>query len=128
MDDTQKRTTNIAIRASLDGITEILGKNGAKIVFRKAGILDVFENPPDYNWEPSITIPEQARIYTEIADLVGFKGALGIWRRTGYSVMKCVAEKDACWTSLSAPEPMEKFSKALELFILGSGKGKIVKT
>ena len=80
MDDSEKKATNIAIRASLDGIIDILGKNGAKIIFRNAGILHVFENPPEYNWEPCVTIPEQAKIYTEISNLVGYNGAMGVWR------------------------------------------------
>jgi predicted hydrocarbon binding protein len=126
MDDTQKRTTCLAVRASLDGITELLGKNGAKIVFRSAGLLSVFENPPDYTWDPSITIPEQARIYTEISNLVGYKGALGIWRRVGYAVMKSVAEKGKMLEQFEGLPPQEKFAKALETFVLGSGKGKVV--
>jgi predicted hydrocarbon binding protein len=127
MGDPQKKTTNIAVRASLDGIVDILGKNGAKIVFRNAGLLTVFENPPDYNWEPSITIPEQAHIYTEIANLVGYKGALGIWRRTGYSVMKCVSENGQIMSQLKGLSPVELFSKSLEFFVIGSGKGKVVR-
>ena len=126
MDDAQKRTTCLAVRASLDGIAELLGKNGAKIIFRNAGLLHVFENPPDYTWDPSITIPEQAKIYTEIADLVGYKGALAIWRRIGYSVMKCVAERGKLLVQFDGLPPLEKFSKSLELFVVGSGKGKVV--
>lgn len=126
MEDQPKRATKLAIRASLDGISDILGKNGAKIVFRGAGLLDVFENPPDYSWDPCITIPEQARIYTEIATLVGYNGALGIWRRTGYTVMKRAMENLRLLEQYAALSPLEKFSKGLEFFVIGSGKGKVV--
>ncbi len=126
MEDQPKRATKLAIRASLDGITDILGKNGAKIIFRSAGLLDVFENPPEYSWDPSITIPEQARIYTEIANLVGYNGALGVWRRTGYTVMKRVMEEMRLMDQYEGLPADEKFSKALALFVMGSGKGKVV--
>ena len=126
MDDSEIKATNIAIRASLDGIIEILGKNGAKIIFRSAGIPHVFENPPEYNWEPCVTILEQAKIYTEIAELVGYKGALGVWRRVGYSVMKCAAEIGHILDAFKDLEAKEKFSRGIELFIMGSRKGKAV--
>jgi predicted hydrocarbon binding protein len=126
MEDRQKRTTKLAIRASLDGITDILGWNGAKIVFRSAGLLDIFENPPEYSWDPCITIPEQAKIYTEIANLVGYKGALGIWRRTGYTVMKRVMEEMRLMEQYEGLTAGEKFSKGLAMFVIGSGKGKVV--
>jgi predicted hydrocarbon binding protein len=126
MEDQPKRATKLAIRASLDGITDILGKNGAKIIFRSAGLLDVFENPPEYSWDPSITIPEQARIYTEIANLVGYNGALAVWRRTGYTVMKRVTEEMRLAEQFKDLPPLEKFSKSLALFVIGSGKGKVV--
>jgi len=128
MEDQQKRATKLAIRASLDGISDILGANGAKIVFRSAGLLDIFENPPDYSWDPCITIPEQARIYTEIANLVGFRGALGVWRRTGYTVMKRVMEEMRLAEQFKDLPPLEKFSRGLGLFVVGSGKGKVVQT
>jgi predicted hydrocarbon binding protein len=126
MEDQQKRATKLAIRASLDGITDILGKNGAKIIFRSAGLLAIFENPPDYSWDPSITIPEQARIYTEIGNLVGYKGALAVWRRTGYTVMMRVAEGMRLVEQLEGLPAAEKFSRGLALFVTGSGKGKVV--
>jgi predicted hydrocarbon binding protein len=126
LDDTEKKATNIAIRASLDGVIDILGKNGAKIIFRNAGILHVFENPPEYNWEPCVTIPEQAKIYTEISNLVGYNGALGVWRRVGYSVMKCAAEIGHAFDAFYDLGAKEQFAKGMELFIMGSGKGKAV--
>lgn len=126
MEDQQKRATKLAVRASLDGITDLLGKNGAKIIFRSAGLLDVFENPPDYSWDPSITMPEQAKIYTEIANLVGFRGALGIWRRTGYTVMKRAMENLDLLKQYQDLSPEEQFSKGLAFFVIGSGKGKVV--
>lgn len=126
MEDQQKRATKLAIRASLDGISDLLGKNGAKIIFRSAGLLDIFENQPEYSWDPSITILEQAKIYTEIANLVGYKGALGIWRRTGYTVMKRVMEEMRLAEQFKGLPPLEQFSKALALFVTGSGKGMVV--
>lgn len=126
MSDQEKMATNISIRASVDGINDILGNNGAKILFRDAGLSHIYETPPDYNWEPCMTIPDQAKIYTGVADLVGLNGAIGIWRRIGYTTMKYADEIGHVMDAYKDHEGWEKFQKVMELFCAASGKGKIV--
>jgi len=128
MPEQEKMATNISVRASIDGLIEIMGENGAKILFRKAGLLHLLENKPDYNFEPCITIPEQALIYTSISDLVGYKGAMGVWRRIGYTVLTYAHQYGGALDAFKDLPPDEKFEKGMEVFILGSGKGRIVKT
>jgi predicted hydrocarbon binding protein len=128
MPEQEKKTTNIAIRATIDGIVEIMGENGAKILFRNAGLSHLLENKPEYNFEPCITMHEQALIYTSISDLVGYKGAMGVWRRIGYTVLQYAHQYGGVLDTLKDLPPDEKFKKGMEFFILGSGKGKLVET
>jgi len=127
MTEAEKRTTNIAIRASIEGIVDILGTNGAKILFKNAGLIHVFENPPGYDWNPSITIPEQASIYSEVANLLGLNGAISLWRRMGYTVLKFAVEVGHTLDAYKDLPQDEKFYKEMELFTIGSGKGRVVK-
>ncbi|MBN1881219.1 MAG: 4-vinyl reductase [Deltaproteobacteria bacterium] len=128
MPEQEKRTTNIAIRATIEGIIEILGENAAKILFRIAGLSYLLENKPEYNFDPCITIPEQASIYNSIADLLGFTGAMGVWRRIGYTVLKYAHQYGGVLDAFNDLPPDEKFERSMEVFILGSGKGRIAKT
>jgi len=128
MPEQEKMATNIAVRASIDGVIEILGENAAKILFRNAGLLHLLENKPEYNFEPCITIPEQALIYTTISDLLGFTGAMGVWRRIGYTVLKYAHEFGGAFDAFENLPPDEKFAKGMEIFVMGSGKGKLIQT
>ena len=128
MPEQEKRTTNIAVRATIDGIIDILGENSAKIMLRDTGLLYLLEHKPDYNFEPSITIPEQAMIYSSIADLLGLMGAMGVWRRIGYTVLKYAHQYGGALDAFKDLPPDEKFEKSMELFVLSSGKGRLDKT
>ena len=128
MPEQEKRTTNIAIRATIDGIIEILGENAAKIMLRDTGLLYLLENKPEYNFDPCITIPEQAMIYSSIPNLLGFTGALGVWRRIGYTVIKYAREIGRAFDTFDDLSPNEKFMRGMELFVIASGKGRLVQT
>ncbi len=65
MGEAPKMTTNMAIRAAIDGIHDIVGDNGAKILFRNIGFSHLYENPPGYTWEPCMTVQEQYKIYAD---------------------------------------------------------------
>ena len=127
MPEQEKRTTNIAIRATIEGILEILGENAAKIMLRDTGLVYLLENKPEYNFEPSITIPEQAMIYSSIADLLGLKGALAVWRRIGYTVLKYAHQYGHALDAFNDLPPDEKFERSMEVFIIGSGKGRLAR-
>ena len=122
----EKMAANIAVRAALDGINEIMGENGCKMVFKNAGLIHIYENPPEYNWEPCITVAQQGRIYPEIANLLSLKGALGVWRRIGYTNLKYAAELGHVLDSFNDLEPDEKYSKVIEVLKMGIGVGRVV--
>ena len=117
---------NMAIRAALDGIMEIMGGNGCKIVFNNAGLSQIFDNPPEYDWNPCVPVSQQARLYPEIANLLGLNGALGIWRRIGYTNIKYAAELGHVLDAFSDLQSSEKYSKAMEILQMGIGVGRLV--
>lgn len=122
----EKMATNLGVRGGLDAIREILGDNGTKILFRNIGLLHIYENPPEYTWEPCITIPEQASIYTEVENLVGLNGAHGIWRRIGFTTIKYIDQYGHVFDAIDNLPAGEKFNMALNMFVAGSGKGRVV--
>ena len=126
MGESEKMATNLGIRGGLDAIREILGDNGAKILFRNIGLIHIYENPPEYNWEQCMTIPEQASIYSEVENLVGLNGAHGIWRRIGYTTIGYVDKIGHAFDAFKNLPPDEQFNNALHMFVAGSGKGRVV--
>jgi predicted hydrocarbon binding protein len=126
MGEEQKMATNMAIRAAVDGIHEIVGDNGAKILFRNIGFSHIYENPPGYTWEPCISVPDQAKIYGEVINLVGLNGGIGIWRRIGYTNIKYAVEIGHVMDAFKDLPPAEKFLRGMEIFCAASGKGKLV--
>jgi hypothetical protein len=126
MGETQRMVTNMAIRAAIDGIHEIVGDNGAKILFRNIGFSDLYSQPPGYTWEPCLTVPEQAKIYGEVINLVGLNGGIGIWRRIGYTNIKYSVEIGHVMDAYNDLPPFEKYQRGIEIFCAASGKGKPV--
>lgn len=126
MTSEERMATNMAIRAAIVAIEEIMGKNATKIIFDGADKKHLYENPPDYNFEPCIKVSEQAAIYRAIMDLMGLKGGTVLWRRIGYSIMKSTVEIGHILDSSARLGPVEKFNKGMEVFVMGSGKGKLV--
>jgi predicted hydrocarbon binding protein len=121
-----KMATNLAIRAAVECMTEIMGKNGAKMIFKKAGIERLFDNPPDYTWDPCISVDQQTQIYIEAANLLGLKGALALWRRIGYAAVKAGAEMGHGFDSFKDLPQDEKYMKCVEILSLAIGRGRIV--
>lgn len=124
MSEEVKMATNMAIRAVIDSIGEILGQKGTSIIFRNIGLSDIFENPPDYNWEPCIPTTEQVKIYTELVDLLGLNGAIGIWRRIGHTNYKYAVEMAHVLDQFENLPPKEKMFEATKLFCFATGKGR----
>ena len=126
MSEEVKMATNMAIRAVIDSITEILGEKGAGIIFRNIGLAEIFENPPDYNWEPCIPTTEQVKIYSELVNLLGLNGAIGIWRRIGYTNFRYGSEMAHVLDAFENLPAKEKCFEAEKLFCFAVGKGRAV--
>jgi len=126
MEEKKRMAVNIAVRCAVDATVEILGYNGARPYFRNIGLLDVFENPPDYDWSPCITSEAYSNLYMDIENIIGTNGAKGVWRRIGYLTIKNGIEKGHLFDSYVSFSKNEKFKKAMELFPVGSGMGRVV--
>jgi predicted hydrocarbon binding protein len=123
MADQVKMATNMSIRSVIDSITEIMGPNGTRIIFRNIGLSHLVDTPPEYTWDHCIPTTEQVKIYSQLETMVGLNGAVGIWRRIGYMNIRSVVEIGHVLDSIIDLPPKEKFRKALEFFTVGSGKG-----
>ena len=119
-------TLNLIVRAELDAVRDILGENAAAIVYREADLSDVYKNPPAYDFEPGLTRAQRARLYREIADLVGLNGAVGVWRRLGYAATMCSDEIGGAMSYVQGANQEERFISALELYSRTMGTGRIV--
>jgi predicted hydrocarbon binding protein len=126
MTSDERMATNMAIRSGITAIEEIMGKNATKIILDSADKRYLFDDPPDYNFEPCITVSEQADIYRAIMDLMGYKGGVVLWRRIGYLLMKSAVEIGHILDGFAALSAVEKFNKGMEVFVMGSGKGRLV--
>jgi len=126
MEEKKRMATNMAMRCAIDATVEILGYNGAKPNFSDVGLLHLFENPPDYDWNPCITTEEYSKVFNSLADMLGINGAKGIWRRIGYLSIKIGIERGHFFDAYVSLPQNEKFNRAAELFPVASGKGKIV--
>lgn len=126
MAEQTKMATCISIRGTVDGITEIMGENGAKVVLRAAGHPEYSEQPPPYTWDPCITLDEQLELYNQVAGVVGLNGAIGIWRRIAYTGFSYVDQKAHALDHLNGLAPDEVFVKGMELYSAASGKGKVI--
>jgi predicted hydrocarbon binding protein len=126
MSSDERRATNMSIRAAVDCFTEILGNNGARIVFRSAGFENIYDAPPPYDLSPNISVESQTRLYTEVAELVGLKGALSIWRRVGYAAVKYGNDFGHAFDTYKDLPPDERYNKCSELLAMVIGKGKTV--
>jgi predicted hydrocarbon binding protein len=121
-----KMATNMAIRSVIDSIQEIIGEKALGIVFRAAGMEQLLENLPPYDWEPCISTEDQVKIYWEVENLLGLNGAIGVWRRIGFVNIKNAAEMGHVLDGFVDLEPADKYLKAMELFCYGTGKGRAV--
>jgi predicted hydrocarbon binding protein len=126
MSSGERKATNMSIRAAVDCFTEILGNNGARIVFRNAGFEDIYDAPPPYDLNPNISVESQSRLYIEVAELVGLKGALSIWRRVGYAAVQYGNEFGHAFDAFQDLTPDEKYNKCSEFLSIVIGKGKTV--
>jgi len=120
-------SANITVRAELDAIVEVIGYSGCRIIYRQAGLLNIFENPPEYSFKPCISRSQRAKVYNEVLDLMGFNGAITIWRRMGYTAIRCTDEIGHVFDFTKDVLPEEMYLNCLELFSLALGVGNVIR-
>ena len=122
----ESMVTNLNIRCGIDANLEIMGERGCRIIYRGAGAERFVDNLPPYDFEPCTTERERNNIIDEVVNILGLKGAIGLWRRMGYLGMKAAKELGGVLESFERLEPDEKFLKALEVWSVATNEGKII--
>jgi predicted hydrocarbon binding protein len=122
----EKTVTNIAMRASYDSLSEIVGEKARDIIFRSVGLQRVLESPPDYTWDKNFTNDEQLRLYVETVNMVGAVGAQGILRLIGYKNAETSVIKFGILNHLKDLPEDERILKAFGFFQIAINKGRVV--
>jgi predicted hydrocarbon binding protein len=123
---TEEMITNISMRAELEAINEIMGRNACKILYREAGLSRILDTPPEYDFSPCVSKEEGCRLDNAILNLLGLNAAVVIWRRVGYRAIQSGSEIGHLYDQVKDLPPKEKFLESLELYRLAIGAGRIV--
>ncbi|MBN1572860.1 MAG: hypothetical protein JW984_06640 [Deltaproteobacteria bacterium] len=122
----EKTVSNVVIRILLDATEDILGVNGVKALLNYANMASLIENKPDYSMEKNFTDDEYAVLSSNYYKVLGTSGAKAVFRIVGTSIVKQV-QGTGMLESFNDLEKEEKLFKAIELYCLASGRGKVKK-
>ncbi len=120
----EKTVGNIVIRLTLDASEDVLGVNGLKAILNFSKMSHLMENKPDYSFEKNFTDDEFRAISSSYVDVLGLDGARAVFRMIGKSIGKNTV-KIGGYNSIKDLAPDEKLFKAIELYSLVSGRGKV---
>ena len=121
-----KTVGNIVIRLTLDASEEVLGTNGLKAILNFSKMAHLLENKPDYSFEKNFTDDEFRAVSSSFVEVLGLDGGRAIFRLIGKSIGKNTI-KIGGYESIKDLPPDEKLFKAIELYSLVSGRGKVMK-
>jgi predicted hydrocarbon binding protein len=119
-----KTVGNIVIRLTLDASEEVLGANGLKAILNLSKMSHLLENRPDYSFEKNYTDEEFRAISSSYVDVLGIDGARAVFRMIGKTIGKNTI-KIGGYESIKDSDPEERLLKAIELYAVVSGRGKV---
>ncbi len=119
----EKTVSNMVVRLVLDATEEILGTNGLKALLNYGGLIDLFENKPDYSLEKNYTDEEYGRLTASWYKVLGVSGGKAVFRMIGKSMAKRSIDT-GIFESLKDLPGWEKLFKMIELLALATGRGK----
>ncbi len=120
---TEKTVTNSVIRVILDGAEDVLGKNGLNALLNFGKMSHLIDNKPEFNMEKNFTDEEYGAITSSFHTILGAKGTKAILRQVGTATAKRVIAVGV-FDSLAEFEKEEKLLKALEIYVMASGRGR----
>jgi predicted hydrocarbon binding protein len=122
----EKTVGSIVIRLTLDASEEVLGLNGLKAILNFSKMSHLLENKPDYSFEKNFTDDEFRAVSSSFADVLGLDGGRALFRMIGKTIGANTI-KIGGYESIKDLPPDEKLFKAIELYSLVSGRGKVSK-
>ncbi len=122
----EKTVANVVLRITLDASEEVLGANGLKAILNYSKMSHLLENKPDHSFEKNFTDDEFRAISSSFVDVLGLDGGRAIFRLIGKSIGKNTI-KIGAYESIKELPPDEKLFKAIELYSLVSGRGKVTR-
>lgn len=121
---TEKTVANVVVRIVLDGIEDVVGKNGLNTVLNYGKMSQLIDDKPDYSFEANFTDTEYAAITSSIHSIIGLKGYKVILRQVGDATARRIIDSGIL-NSLTDFEKEEKLLKALEIYVMASQMGKV---
>ncbi len=119
----EKTVSNIAIRATIDATSEILGDNGLKALLNYAKLGYILDNIPDYSFTKSYEEHEFSALTASFYSILGTSGAKALFRLIGKTIgLKVLAS--GVFDSFKELPTDEKALKVIEIYAAASGKGK----
>ena len=122
---TEKTVANAVVRVILDGAEDVVGKNGLTALLRYGGLTHLIDNKPDFSMEKIFTNEEYAAITSSFYKILGLTGTKAILRHDGNATAKRVLSTGV-YDSLEGFDGEEKLFKALEIYVLASGRGRVL--
>ena len=120
----EKTVSDAVIRVLLDATEDVLGKNGLKALLNYGGMIHLFENKPDFTMEKNYTDEDFTALSANYYKILGTSRAKAVFRMVGMSTVKQVLGT-GLMDSVKEFQGKERFFKALELYVLASGRGKV---
>lgn len=120
---TEKTVTDAVVRVVLDGAEDVIGKNGLNALLNYGKMSHLINNKPEFTMEKNFTDEDYAAITSSFHTILGSRGTKAILRQVGTATAKRVIASGV-YNSLAEFDKEEKLLKALEIYVMASGRGK----
>ncbi|MBN1574815.1 MAG: hypothetical protein JW984_16585 [Deltaproteobacteria bacterium] len=120
----EKTVANAVVRIVLDGIEDVIGEKGKNALLNFGNMSRLINDKPDYSFDKNFTDEEYAAIISSIYTIIGLKGSKAIMRQVGDATAKRIIDSGVL-NSLKDFKKEERLLKALEIYVMGSGRGKV---
>lgn len=122
----EKTVSDAVIRVLLDATEDVLGQNGLKALLNYGGMIHLFENKPPFSMEKNYTDDDFTALSANYYKLLGTSGTKAVFRMVGMSTVKHVLST-GLMDSVKEFKGEERLFKALELYALATGRGKVTR-